>query len=101
MGASLYDQFATDGFTLLVTAQQAVGSVESMARTAAHLKIPLRVLVQTEKKLNELYGCDLALIRPDQYVAWSGNDIHEGCHGLAVAAGKLLDPVISAPSQHL
>ena len=93
-GASLYDKFATDGFTLLVTTQQAAGSAESLVQTATDLQIPLRVLVQTEKKLNELYGCDMALIRPDQYVAWSGNDIQGGCDGLAVAAGKLRDPVV-------
>lgn len=93
-GASLYDQFATDRFTLLVTTQEAAGSVEPLVQTAAELRIPLRVLVQTEKKLNELYGCDLALIRPDQYVAWSGNDIHEGCGGIAVAAGISPNPAV-------
>ncbi len=89
-GASLYDHFATKGFTLLVTTSK---SVDLLVQTAAELGIPLRVLVQPSKELNRLYGCDLALIRPDQYVAWSGNGIHEACSALAMAAGKSLAPV--------
>lgn len=91
-GASLYDHFATDGFSLLVTTQDAAGSVTPLVQTAAELGIPLRVIVQADQQLNQLYGCDLALIRPDQYVAWSGNDIQQAVGALAFAAGQSLEP---------
>ena len=30
----------------------------------------------------ELYGCKLALIRPDQYIAWRGDQPPEDCDAL-------------------
>ena len=96
-GASLYDHFATNGFTLLVTKPDPVASVDPLVQAAAELGIPLRILVQPIDTLNELYGCDLALIRPDQYVAWSGNSISDACGALAVVAGKSLEPVTGIP----
>jgi Aromatic-ring hydroxylase, C-terminal len=35
--------------------------------------MPLKVLDVTDTGVRALYDCDLALIRPDQYVAWRGN----------------------------
>jgi len=35
--------------------------------------VPLTVLEVPDADARELYGRDLALIRPDQYLAWSGN----------------------------
>jgi aromatic ring hydroxylase-like protein len=35
--------------------------------------VPLKVLEVRSAEARDLYGCDLALIRPDQYVAWRGN----------------------------
>ena len=92
-GASLYDHFMSGGFTLLVTTPAAARSTDTVVRAAAELGVPLRVVVQAVAELNALYGCDVALIRPDQYVAWSGNDLQQACGALAVAAGKSLEPV--------
>jgi hypothetical protein len=35
--------------------------------------IPLSVVDIDDRDIRDLYGCDLALIRPDQHVAWRGN----------------------------
>jgi hypothetical protein len=67
----LYDQFG-QGFTLLVSG----GSLDLAAdalRDAQRLGIPLKVIAPTEPALPDLYRARLALIRPDQHVAWRGN----------------------------
>jgi 2-polyprenyl-6-methoxyphenol hydroxylase-like FAD-dependent oxidoreductase len=69
-GASLYDRLGFE-FTLLQ-----LGGDEALARplveAAAHLAIPLKILPLDAPGARELYGADLALIRPDQIVAWRG-----------------------------
>jgi hypothetical protein len=69
-GSSLYDRFGT-GFTLL----RLNGSPASdgLERAAAARGIPLRVLDAPIPEARELYGRDLALIRPDHYIAWRGD----------------------------
>jgi aromatic ring hydroxylase-like protein len=32
------------------------------------------VVDAADGEARDLYGCDLALIRPDQYIAWRGNE---------------------------
>ena len=44
-----------------------------MVDTADARGIPLTVFDVSEPEIRELYGCDLALIRPDQHIAWRGN----------------------------
>jgi len=63
-GSSLYDHFG-QGFTLLATD----GSAISPAAT----KFPLKILRQAG--LRDLYGARYALIRPDQHVAWRGDEL--------------------------
>ncbi len=71
-GASLYDRF-DDGFTLLVTRPGAEGEIERLAAAALDLGIPLTVATPRDDRLPDLYGARLALIRPDQHVAWRGD----------------------------
>jgi 2-polyprenyl-6-methoxyphenol hydroxylase-like FAD-dependent oxidoreductase len=69
-GDSLFDQFGK-GFTLLRLGGKADTShVEAAARKRG---VPLKVIELAADDARELYGRDLALIRPDQYVAWRGN----------------------------
>lgn len=70
-GDSLFDRFGR-GFTLLRIGVRAAdtSAIESAARQR---NIPLVVLEVPQVDARDLYGCDLALIRPDQYVAWRGN----------------------------
>ena len=93
-GASLYDHFSSSGFTLLVTAQNAAEATDTMVQAAAALGMPLKILVQPVNKLNRLYGCDFALIRPDHYIAWCGNTLDQAADVLALVGGKLVEPAL-------
>ena len=70
-GDSLFDRFGM-GFTLLRLGGKApdTGSIETAAQK---LGVPLTVVDVPQAAARDLYGSDLALIRPDQYVAWRGN----------------------------
>jgi 2-polyprenyl-6-methoxyphenol hydroxylase-like FAD-dependent oxidoreductase len=70
-GHSLYDALGFE-FTLLVLSQNSAGA-EKFRRAADTQKIPLAVVPVTADGARELYGADLALIRPDQIVAWRGD----------------------------
>ena len=61
-GSSLYDHFGA-GFTLLVTDDAPAPSVNT--------PVPLKIL--REPSVRGLYQARLALIRPDQHVAWRGD----------------------------
>ncbi len=71
IGSSLFDQLGT-GFTLLRLGSNAP-SGSRLADAAAQAGIPFNVLDCPYADARDLYGCDLALIRPDQHVAWRGN----------------------------
>ena len=49
--------------------------------------VPLTVLNFRDPKLRELYGAPLALIRPDQYVAWRGARAADPDHIIAIVRG--------------
>ena len=92
-GASLYDHFSSSGFTLLVTTQGAAEAADPLVRAAAGLGLPLKLLAQPVKKLNALYGCNYALIRPDHYIAWCGDSIDDALGALGLVTGKSLEVV--------
>jgi 2-polyprenyl-6-methoxyphenol hydroxylase-like FAD-dependent oxidoreductase len=69
-GRSLYDVFGFE-WTLLCM------------REAPRADVPdVRIVPMGEAAVRELYGADFALIRPDQIVAWRGNDAAEGWRAL-------------------
>jgi 2-polyprenyl-6-methoxyphenol hydroxylase-like FAD-dependent oxidoreductase len=70
-GSSLFDQLAL-GFTLLRINDKSI-DVSALERAAKARGIPFAVLDIGRPEADELYGCKLALIRPDQYVAWRGD----------------------------
>jgi hypothetical protein len=70
-GASLFDRFG-HGFTLLQLAG-APGSEQPFSTAAERHGIPLTVVRVPSPELRDLYEADLALIRPDQHVAWRGS----------------------------
>lgn len=72
-GSSLYDHFG-DGFTLLVTDGDARGA-EDLADAARRRNVPLKILSPEDDRLPGRYEARLALIRPDQHVAWRGNEL--------------------------
>jgi 2-polyprenyl-6-methoxyphenol hydroxylase-like FAD-dependent oxidoreductase len=70
MGSSLFDRLGR-GFTLLRL--NTAAETAALEQAAATRGIPLAILDVTLPQARALYGCDLALIRPDQYIAWRGD----------------------------
>ena len=66
---SLYDTFGP-GFTLL---RLGAGGGEALLSEAGRRGIPIQVAEVPEDGARDLYERDLALIRPDQHVAWRGD----------------------------
>ena len=72
-GSSLYDHFGT-GFTLLVTEAVDAAQIDLARDAAREAGVPLTVLNPAGTALADLYRTRYALIRPDQHVAWRGNE---------------------------
>jgi len=87
-GSSLYDRFGR-GFTLLVTGPGGADDSGRLAQAADACSLPLTILSLPDPRLAELYGTRLALIRPDQHVAWRGDR-------LAAEPGRILDHIRGA-----
>jgi 2-polyprenyl-6-methoxyphenol hydroxylase-like FAD-dependent oxidoreductase len=73
-GTSLYDGFGR-GYTLLLLDNTATALAQDIADVAGGAAVALELLDLRGKKLDELYAAPLALIRPDQFVAWRGSDV--------------------------
>ncbi len=70
-GRSLYDTFGFE-FSLLRLGPKAPEAT-AFAKAAAQRAMPLTIVDLPQEELRDLYAADLALIRPDQIVAWRGN----------------------------
>jgi 2-polyprenyl-6-methoxyphenol hydroxylase-like FAD-dependent oxidoreductase len=70
-GSSLFDRLGR-GLTLLRLGPRPP-DVSGIREAAAARRVPLDILDVADSDARDLYDCDLALIRPDQYVAWRGN----------------------------
>ena len=70
-GSSLFDRLGPR-FTLLRLGGKAPAA-SALAEAAAQGKIPFTIVDCPDDEARDLYGCALALIRPDQHVAWRGN----------------------------
>lgn len=79
--SSLYDHFGR-GFTLLTEREDQ--DVAAFAQAAEARGLPFKVLAHGDPALTALYQARLALVRPDQFVAWRGNAAPSG-------VGALLD----------
>jgi 2-polyprenyl-6-methoxyphenol hydroxylase-like FAD-dependent oxidoreductase len=86
-GTSLYDHLGP-GFTLLVAADAEPGDVDAARREAQAHGVPLKVLPHPAPALPDLYRARLALIRPDQHVAWRGDAWRGGDRVFARATGS-------------
>jgi 2-polyprenyl-6-methoxyphenol hydroxylase-like FAD-dependent oxidoreductase len=82
---SLYDAFGFE-WTLLRLGSRAP-SAESFVRAASNRKIELKIVDVAGDDARDLYAADLALIRPDQLVAWRGNNPAEADSIMATALG--------------
>ena len=70
-GSSLYDHFG-QGFSLLLLSEQAASAAGEIASVMEEMAVPLKLIDLRHADLARLYEAPLALIRPDQYVAWRG-----------------------------
>jgi 2-polyprenyl-6-methoxyphenol hydroxylase-like FAD-dependent oxidoreductase len=70
-GSSLYDHFGL-GYSLLLLAESGLSTAGAIADAAQTARVPLTVLDLRTAGLAQLYEAPLALIRPDQHVAWRG-----------------------------
>jgi hypothetical protein len=77
---SLFDQFGT-GFTLLRLGESPPHA-ESLVAAATRRGIPFAVVDVPDPEARELYGRDLALVRPDQHLCWRGNRLPDECDAL-------------------
>ena len=74
-GSSLYDHFGL-GLSLLLLTDSGLSTARAIAKAAEDAHVPLKVLDLRSVSIAQLYEAPLALIRPDQYVAWRGADIN-------------------------
>jgi 2-polyprenyl-6-methoxyphenol hydroxylase-like FAD-dependent oxidoreductase len=84
-GRSLYDTFGFE-FTLLRLGSKPPSAAPFVA-SAATFGLPLSVVNVAAEEARELYQSDLALIRPDQIVAWRGNSAGDATRALRQASG--------------
>ncbi|HEX9462477.1 MAG TPA: FAD-dependent monooxygenase [Alphaproteobacteria bacterium] len=75
-GSSLYDHFGA-GFTLLADRSAEAVDIDGAVAAAAASRIPLTILRAPSATVADLYARRYALIRPDQHVAWRGDDLAE------------------------
>ena len=80
-GTSLYDHFGP-GYTLLATDGRDASEMAAIQEVARGLGIPLNVIAPKDCRLARRYMAHLAIIRPDQHVAWRGNQLPEDLSGL-------------------
>ncbi len=78
--SSLYDRLGR--FFTLVRFKGSGEDVRPLAAAAKARRVPLETLEVDLEAGRDLYGSDLALIRPDLHVAWRGNHLPEDCAGL-------------------
>ncbi len=84
-GRSLYDVFGFE-FTLLCLGSKPADAARFVSAAKA-LGVPLTIVEVPGDEARDLYQADLALIRPDQIVAWRGNSASDADKVLRRAAG--------------
>lgn len=84
-GQSLYDKFGFE-FTLLELGKERA-DLDPFRTAAAALNMPLSIVPIMTDEARDLYGADLALIRPDQIVAWRGNSSAGAAEVLRLVSG--------------
>ncbi|MBS0454873.1 MAG: FAD-dependent monooxygenase [Proteobacteria bacterium] len=72
-GSSLYDHFG-QGFTLVASSGSRDDDLAAASAAAGACGLPLAVLRPEEGGIASLYPTRYTLVRPDQHVAWRGND---------------------------
>jgi 2-polyprenyl-6-methoxyphenol hydroxylase-like FAD-dependent oxidoreductase len=84
-GRAVFDTFASTGYTL-IRFNSGI-DIEPLRRRADERRLPLSVVDLDETKARDIYGADLALIRPDQHLAWRGNAVDPDALDIATGYG--------------
>ena len=84
-GRSLFDSFNFE-WTLLALGPAPLDA-SAFEQAAAALRLDLKVVRNADAHLRDLYDAPLALIRPDQIVAWRGHDARAAPDVLEVVTG--------------
>lgn len=71
-GGNVYEALGS-GFTLLALGADAAG-VQAFREAATRLELPLTVVEAPAEGEAQRYAARWVLVRPDQFVAWTGND---------------------------
>jgi 4-hydroxyisophthalate hydroxylase len=69
-GRNVFEELG-HGFTLLAFDAGAV-DMQEIEQAAVSLAVPLKVIADSYREGREAYGSRLILVRPDQFVAWTG-----------------------------
>ena len=85
-GTSLYDRFGFE-FTLLRLGPNPPDA-SAFIQAARRADMELKIVDVSSQEARDLYGADLALIRPDQIVGWRGNDASQAEYVLARTTGR-------------
>jgi len=95
-GSSLFDQLGP-GFTLLRLNDTSI-DVTPLEKVANARGVPFKVLDIAVPEADALYGRKLALIRPDQYIAWRGNELPLDLDSLMARVTGHIPPVLAGGS---
>jgi 4-hydroxyisophthalate hydroxylase len=71
LGKNIFEELG-EGFTLIDLG--ASGAVAAFEQAASQLRIPLKVISDSAADGREKYRSRLILVRPDQFVAWAGDE---------------------------
>jgi 2-polyprenyl-6-methoxyphenol hydroxylase-like FAD-dependent oxidoreductase len=85
-GGTLYDRIGNHLTLLVLTPDRSVE--QGFAAEAVARSLPFTVVHLTDPAVRSLYGADNVLVRPDQHVAWRGNQLPDG------GAGAVLDHIL-------
>jgi 2-polyprenyl-6-methoxyphenol hydroxylase-like FAD-dependent oxidoreductase len=85
-GRSLFDTFGPE-FSLLRLGSRTSDTAQ-FVEAAKALSIPLTVVDAASEETRELYGAELALVRPDQIIAWRGDERADPTSILQQASGR-------------
>ena len=99
-GASLYDRLGS-GYTLLLLSDSARLAAAEIARAGEAAGVPLQTLDLARENLAQLYEAPLALIRPDQFVAWRGDSVDAASLIDTVRGAAFTSRPATAPSRRI
>jgi hypothetical protein len=71
-GMNVFEELGSSLTLIALSADEQ--SVREFEQAAESLSVPLKVVFDTYEGERQAYGARLVLVRPDQYVCWSGNE---------------------------